>query len=86
MATRKTITQPPIEVKKFTVPEIDAGIRKLRRRIEEVNGLSDPEVGYRDAKVTMTESNIRETIREVLWSELPRIQYHQSSRYSGWRL
>ncbi|MGA9108722.1 MAG: TIR domain-containing protein [Smithella sp.] len=77
MATRKTITQPPIEVKKFTVPEIDAGIRKLRRRIEEVNGLSDPEVGYRDAKVTMTESNIRETIREVFGQNSPEFNDHQ---------
>lgn len=77
MATRKTITQPPIEVRKFTIQEIDAGIRKLRRRIEEVNGLSGSEIGYRDAKVTMAESNIREMIREVFGQNSPEFYDHQ---------
>jgi hypothetical protein len=77
MATRKTITQPTIEVKRFTIPEIDAGIRKLRRRIEEVNGLSGSGTQYDDAKAKTAESNIRETIRGVLGQNSPEFHDHQ---------
>lgn len=77
MAIRKTTTPPIIEVKKFTIPEIDAGIRKLRRRIEEVNGLSGSQIQYGDAKVKIAESNIREAVREVFGQNSPEFNDHQ---------
>jgi predicted nucleotide-binding protein len=77
MAARKTVSQPVIEVKKFTIPEIDVGIRKLRCRIEEVNGLSSLGVPYNDAKVATAEQNIRETVREVFGQNSPEFHDHQ---------
>jgi predicted nucleotide-binding protein len=77
MASRKTISEPVIVVKKFSIPEIDAGIRKLRRRIEEVNGLSSSGISHNDAKVRTAESNIRETIREVFGQNSPEFNDHQ---------
>src|ERR1700690_4203850 len=49
---------PPIESKTFTVPEIDAGIRKLRRRIEDLQKLQADQVAYDDARVDVVESDI----------------------------
>lgn len=79
MATRKAPALPIIEIKRFTIPDIDAGIRKLRRRIEEVNGLSASQLKHNDAKVEIAESNIREAIREVFGQNSPEFndyQYH----------
>lgn len=76
MSARKTITQPTVEVKRFTLPEIDAGIRKLRRRVEEVNALGSG-IQYNDAKVKTAEYNIRETIREVFGQNSPEFYDHQ---------
>jgi predicted nucleotide-binding protein len=75
---RKSITEPVIVVKKFTIREIDAGIRKLRRRIDEVNGLST--VDHSDPRVSTAESNTRETIREVFGQNSPEfndLQFHE---------
>ena len=76
MTVRKTITQPTREVKRFTVSEIDAGIRKLRRRVEEVIGLA---LGfhYSDSKAKTAEHNIRETIPEVFGQNSPELDDHQ---------
>lgn len=68
---------PPIEPKRFTLEEVDAGIRKLRRRIEEVQSINPEEIHYDDARVRNTESNIRETIREVFGPNSPEFQEHQ---------
>lgn len=77
MATRKTATPPVIEVKKFTISEIDAGIRKMRRRIEEVNALAGSGIQRGDAKVKTAESNFRETIREVFGQNSPEFHDHE---------
>ena len=66
MVRRRTPPEPPsIEVRQFTRPEINRGIGKLRRRIEEVNALDPRQTRYDDAKIDTVEANIRETIREV---------------------
>lgn len=82
MATRKAAPQPTIEVKKFTIPEIDAGIRKLKRRIEEINGLSSSGIQHGDAKVQTAESNIREAIREVFGQNSP--EFHDHRYHNIW--
>jgi predicted nucleotide-binding protein len=77
MASRRGTTPPPfIQVKNFTVPEIDQGIAKLRRRISEVTGLQQG-VHFRDGRVRNAESNIRETIRDVFGPTSPEFNDHQ---------
>jgi len=64
-------------VKQFTPAEIDAGIRKLRRRIEEVKSLDPSKIRFGDARIETVESNIRETIREVFGPNSPEFYDHQ---------
>lgn len=77
MATRKTPIVPEIVAKRFTIPEIDVGIKKFRRRVEEVNGLATDKVRYDDARVSTAEANIRETIRDVFGPQSPEFDDHQ---------
>lgn len=77
MVTRKTSKAQIVEVKNFTIEEIDAGIRKLKRRIEEIHGLSGSNVRYDDAKVETAQTNMRETIREVFGQNSPEFSDHQ---------
>lgn len=81
MARRRTPPDPPpIEVQQFTRSEIDRGIAKLRRRIEEVLGLNPNQVRYDDAKREIVEANIRDTIREVFGPRSPEFDDHQHHR------
>jgi len=74
---RKNTTEPEVVVKNFTVPEIDIGIRKLRRRVGEVNKLATDNVHHADARVKTAETNIRETIRDVFGSQSPEFHDHE---------
>ena len=78
MASRRgaTPSPPTLEVKQFTVDEIDRGIPKLRRRIGEVAGLQQG-VAFDDARVRTAETNIRESIRDVFGSASPEFHDHQ---------
>lgn len=81
MERRKTPSEPPpSEVRQFTRPEIDRGIGKLHRRIEEVNALDPQQVSYDDAKIGTVESNIRETSREVFGPRSPEFYDHEYHR------
>ncbi len=77
MARKKRPPEPEIIVKQFTVSEIDTGIRKLRRRVEEVNGLATDKVQYDNARVKTAETNIRETIRDVFGPQSPEFHDHE---------
>ena len=77
MARRQPPESQAIEVRQFTRSEIDRGIAKLRRRIEEVNGLDPQQIRYDDAKINTVESNIRETIREVYGPRSPEFNDHE---------
>ena len=77
MARKRTYEPPPIQPKEFTIDEIDYGIRKLRRRIEDVNSLDPNEVSHDDARVNNIESSIQETIREVFGPNSPEFHDHQ---------
>jgi len=81
MARRRTPAEsPPIEVRQFTRPEIDRGIGKLRRRIEEVKALDPRQTRYDDAKIDTVEANIRETIRDVFGPRSPEFKDHEHHR------
>jgi len=66
MAGRKRPAEgTPHEIKSFTLAEIESGINKLNRRIEEVKNLSSYSVDWDDQRVTTANHNIQYAIREV---------------------
>jgi predicted nucleotide-binding protein len=77
MATRRGATPPHVEVKTFTIDEIDRGIAKLRRRIDEMNGLEQARIAYDDQRVRTAETNIRESIRDVFGAASPEFRDHE---------
>jgi predicted nucleotide-binding protein len=82
MANRRTPQSPSIEPKVFTSrKEIEDGITKLQRRIqnlEELSSLVSQNLHYNDQKVRNVESNIRSTIQEVFGSNSPEFYEHRS--------
>jgi hypothetical protein len=76
MASKRGSNPPMIEVKKFTIAEIDQGIAKIRRRITEASGL-EKNVHFDDASRRTAETNIRETIRDVFAPNSPELSDHQ---------
>ena len=67
MVSRKPLAPPPIEIKQFTLDEIERGIAKLQRRIAEVEAIDSRHAAEPSApERSVVTSNIRETIREVL--------------------
>ena len=77
MAARRRQEPPPVQTKRFTVEEIDAGIRKLKRRIEELRALDSDKVTYDDARVRTAEANIRDGVRDVFGANSPEFEDHQ---------
>ncbi|HZC67908.1 MAG TPA: TIGR02391 family protein [Nitrospirales bacterium] len=82
MPKRKQPEPPPIEPKEFrSVAEIDAGIKKLERRIEELKRLDIPAAVHQDTGADdVVRSNIRETIREVFGPNSPEFHEHEHIR------
>jgi len=76
MARRKLPPPPPIESREFTISEIDRGVAKLQRRIEEVRSLESQGVRHNDAKKRVVESNITDTIRDVFGPNSPELREH----------
>lgn len=74
---RRPQPRPPVKTKDFTVAELDRGIEKLRRRIDEVNRLDPAQMSLSDARVTTAESNIRDTIRDVFGDTSPEFRDHE---------
>ena len=75
----------------FTVEEIDRGIEKLGKRIEEVQALDPKTVDHRDAVVDAVELRIRETIRDVFGPRSPEFHKYGSiaihhGGYSGYAM
>jgi len=50
---------------KLTPEDIERGVAKLRRRVEEVRALAAMSVAFNDQRVTNVEANIRSTILDV---------------------
>lgn len=68
---------PPVEIRKFSLREIEGCINKLRRRIEEVESLESGSTRYNNAKVSSIESNIRSTILEIFGENSPEYREHR---------
>lgn len=74
---------PPVYAsKRFTADEIERGIVKLRRRIDEVRALKDTHVRYDDQAVRTAELNIQETVREVFGDDSAEYDTHR--HYDIW--
>ncbi len=76
---KKPTEPPPIEPREFrSVEEIDSGIAKLERRIQELEGLDVAAATLNDTgAVDVVRSNVRETIRDVFGSLSPEYVEHQ---------
>lgn len=69
------------EVKNFTPDEIDHGISKLRRRLDEV--LKVGSLRYDDPRIANVGRNIQETIREVFGTQSSEFQESQYFEFSA---
>lgn len=72
-------SEPPLEPREFSsVDEIDRAIKKLERRIAEVDALDiEQAVRETNGEDDTVESNIREAIREVFGTNSPEFREHQ---------
>jgi uncharacterized protein (TIGR02391 family) len=67
----------------LTVEDIDRGVAKLRKRIDEVKALDPATVGYNDQRVDNVEHNIRNSLLEVFGSTSP--QFEQHGHHTIWK-
>lgn len=72
--------EPSLEVKDFTIDEINRGIEKLKRRISDVQALDPQKVRFDDTAVDNIEQRIRETIREIFGPQSPEFRDHEHHR------
>jgi len=78
MATARRKSEPaPLQVKEFTLEEIDRGIARLQRRIEEVKALDPKTIQYDDQRIRIAEQNIRSDILEIFGPHSPEYHEHQ---------
>lgn len=83
MAKRTRAPQPPeYETKQFTAEDIDQGITRLRRRIDDLMALQADHVPYKDARVESVESSIQHTVREIFGDRSHEFREHQHFRIS----
>ncbi len=77
MYRRKIYDKSAIVTKEFTEGEIINGIEKLKRRINEVQSLSNDNVAFDDERVKNVEHNIREAVRKIFGDKSPEFSDHQ---------
>src|SRR5438552_4881509 len=65
MAPRRTSPPPPPEIKHFTLDEIEQGIRKLRRRLEEIQAIDPQQIAPDDQRKRNAYHKLETTIAEV---------------------
>jgi len=83
MSAKRRSTEPPsIQIKSFTSEEIQQGITKLRRRIEDVRRLQVDGVRHDDQRKTNVEQDIDRTIMEVFGQNSP--EYRANIHHSIW--
>lgn len=77
MARSKTSAPPPSPVLKVfsSLEEVDRGIAKLQRRIEEVKSLQG--MRYPDQKIDNVEANIQNSVLEIFGPESPEYRTHK---------
>jgi uncharacterized protein (TIGR02391 family) len=79
---RKSADPPPVEIRSFTLQEIDQGISKLKRRIDDVKRLLDDKVRYDDRRKVNVEEEIDRTIMEVFGINSP--EYRSNRHHFIW--
>jgi hypothetical protein len=77
---RRPPASPPPGVKLFTPDEIELGITKLKRRIEEMKVLEPQRLSYKDQQVRNVEHAIDTTVLDVFGPNSPEYRRHQHHR------
>lgn len=79
MARKRSEPPPPPEPREFrSVEEIDRGIAKIQRRIQELEQLDIPAAILKDTGADdVARSNVREAIREVFGQNSPEFREHE---------
>lgn len=80
MSRKQRPPESPIVPKDFTPDEIDRGIEKLKRRVQELTALDPNVTSYDDASVDNMTHKIRESIREVFGEHSPEFHKYQYLR------
>jgi uncharacterized protein (TIGR02391 family) len=75
MPKRASAPEPPIEIRRFTPEEAERAVTKLRRRIEECEGLRS--LRYDDERVYNAASKISDTILDVFGQNSPEYGRHR---------
>ena len=85
--TAKRIEPPPLEPREFrSIDEIDAASDKLRRCVQELETIDIVgSVQKHTGAITVAQSNIRDTIREVFGPNSPEYKETRKSKDLGWR-
>jgi hypothetical protein len=76
MPPRRKQNPPEAEPKRLTMDDIESGIRKLKRRIDEVKALDSTKVRFDDARVETATRNIRAGILEIFGPNSPENDAH----------
>ena len=75
---KRNYSPPPIISKIFSsAQEIEIGIAKLNRRINDVKALDPTQLSFRDQKIKNVEVSIREVIRDIFGQDSPEFHDHQ---------
>lgn len=69
MAPRATLPSQPQIVQFHQAAKIDRAIRRLKRRIEDIEQLRSDGVTHRDASVRNVQDRIRDTIQEMFGTD-----------------
>ena len=81
MAKKKPTELPQVEIKEFAPVEIDSGIRKLKRRIDEVKALNPQrDIAQSSGEFEIAARKIRDTIMEVFGPNSPEFGDHEYIR------
>jgi uncharacterized protein (TIGR02391 family) len=83
MPARRTQGPPSIQSRDFTLDDIDHGIRKLKRRIEEVRAIDPRTTRYDDPRVESAQRNIRADIIDIFGQNSPEYMAHSGHSLSN---
>jgi predicted nucleotide-binding protein len=74
---RRPPEPPPIQIRKLTAQEVDIGIAKLRRRIEEIQRFGTDQVPHDDGQKESAEARVRNMICEIFGENSPQFRDNQ---------
>src|SRR3989442_9560042 len=78
MPSRRPQGPPPIQSRDFTLDDIENGIRKLKRRIDEVRALDPRAIHFDNARVGAATRNIQTEIGDIFGRNSPEYLAHGS--------